>query len=133
MQVRWQNSRRATRTAGLTVLEVMIALAITSTALMATAGAFSSSLSAANSALTRTRATVFLGTVMEDLSAQEYDNLLALNGERIFDQANEAHSSYAVDLTVFLAAVDLLQVQAQVTDLGTQSVITRVTTLRSRR
>lgn len=128
-----EKNLRAGREAGLSVLEVMIALAITSTMLMATASAFSSSLSAANAALTRTRGTVFLGTVMEDLSAQEYDNLLALDGDRILDQSSEQRSCYAVDLTVFLATVDLLQVQAQLTDLGTQRVIGRVTTLRSRR
>jgi hypothetical protein len=37
-----------------------------------------------------------------------------------------------VDLTVFLAAVDLLQVQAVLTDLRTQKVIARVTTQRTR-
>jgi type II secretory pathway pseudopilin PulG len=114
------------------VLEVTIALTIVATLLMASAGAFLSSISAVNAAQRRSVATVFLETVMEDLSAQAYVDLPSFNGNRIFDRPTAAASSYAVDLTVFLTAVDLQQVQAVLTDLRTNRVVGRLTTLRSR-
>ena len=117
----------------MTVLEVTIALTIVSTVLMASAGAFFTSIRAVDGAQRRSRATVFLETVMEDLSAQTYPNLAAFNGNRIFDQATLAQSNYAVDLTVFEVAVDLSQIQARLLDLRTNREISRATTQRSRR
>jgi len=133
MRVRSMGLRRSHAKSGLTVLEVMIALAITSTVLMATASAFSSSLSAANGALERTHGAVFLETVMEDVAAQPFDNLLALNGNHLYDQPSKQHSRYAVELRVFAAAVGLLQIEADLTDLAHDNVLCRVVTLRSRR
>lgn len=115
------------------MLEVTIALTIVSTLLMASAGAFLSSISAVNAAQRRSVATVFLATVMEDLSAQTYADLPTFNGNRIYDKPTAAASNYAVDLTVFLTAVDLQQVQAVLTDLRTNREVGRLTTLRARR
>ena len=117
----------------MTVIEVTIALTIVCTILVAAAGGFWTSISAVKTAQKTSRATVFLETVMEDLSAQPYDSLLAFNGNRIYDQAAAANASYSVDLTVFLAAVDLEQIQAILTDLRTNREVARLTTLRSRR
>ena len=133
MRLRWGKSRRVRGKSGLTVLEVTIAFTIVCTVLMASAGAFTSSLAAVRSAQTRSKGTVFMDTVMEDLSAQTYDSLLAFNGNKIYDQPTAARSHYSVDLSVFLAAVDLLQVQAVLKDLRTNKEIGRVTSLRTRR
>lgn len=133
MHVRWGKSRSLGERAGISVIEVTIAMTVSCTVLLATAGAFASSLSAVHSSQRTTQATVFLESVMEDLSAQTYDNLPAFNGNRIFDQATANRSNYAVDLTVFLASVDLQQIQATLTDLRTNREIGRLTTLRSRR
>ena len=119
--------------AGLTLLEVSIALLIVCSVLMASASAFLTNISAVSSAQRRSRATLFLETVLEDLSAQDYDNLAAFDGNQVFDQATLARSNYTVDLTVFLAAVDLMQVRAVLTDRRTNLEVGRVTTLRSRR
>ena len=119
--------------AGLTLLEVSIALLIVCSVLMASAGAFLNNISAVSSAKRRSRATLFLETVLEDLSAQDYDNLPAFDGNQIFDQATLARSNYTVDLDVFLAAVDLLQIRAVLTDRRANLEVGRVTTLRSRR
>lgn len=103
------------------------------TVLMASAGAFSASLSAVDRAGRLTDGAIFLDTVMQDLSAQDYENLLAMNGNQFFDQTNAADSQYSVSLTVFTSQPDLLQVQTVLTDLRSNQVVGRVTTLRSRR
>ena len=115
------------------MLEATIALAVVSTVLIASAGAFSSSLSSVNSSQRRSRGMVFLQTVMENLGAQSYDNLLAFNGNRIYDQATLGASTFYVDVTVFTAATDLDQVQTVLRDMRTNREIGRVTTLRSKR
>ena len=115
------------------MLEVTIALTIVSTVLVASAGAFMSSVSSARTAQRRSMGTVFLQTVMEDLAAQPYDNLLAFNGNTIFDQPTAAASNYSVVITVFVAAVDIQQIQCVMTDRRTNREIGRVSTMRSRR
>jgi type II secretory pathway pseudopilin PulG len=117
----------------MTLIEITIALTIVSTAMMASAGAFFSSISTAQSAQRRTRATVFLETVMEDLSAQPYDNLLAFDGNTIFDQPNAARANFAANVTVFEASLELLQVQVVLTDVRSNRVMGRLVTQRSER
>lgn len=119
--------------AGVTIVEVTIALAIVTTVLTASAGAFLSNISTARTAQSISRATVFLETVMQDLSAQAYEDLPAFNGDRVFDDATEAASDYSVRLAVFEAGVGLLQVQAVLTDLGTDRELGRLTTFRCAR
>ncbi len=133
MGLRMGRTRTLGRAAGLTVLEVTIALTIVSTVLVASAGAFMSSVSSVRTAQRRSMATVFLQSVMEDLAAQPYDNLLAFNGNTIYDQPTAAKSNYSVAVTVFLSAVNIQQVQCVMTDRRTNREIGRVTTLRSRR
>ncbi len=130
---RWSRTRAARSRAGLTVLEITITLTIVSTVLMAAAGALLSSLSAVSSAARTSRATVFLETVMEDLAAQPFDNLLAFNGDTIFDQVTAANSNYSCNLTVFTAAVDLCQVDVVLRDMRGNRELGRVTTLRCSR
>ena len=133
MKLRWNRSPRPAGARGITILEVTIAVAVVTTVLMASAGAFVTSLSSVESAQRRTRATVFLETVMENITAQPYDNLSSFNGNHLYDNTSASNSNYSVDVTVFTAALDLQEVQAVLRDLRTDTEITRVTTLRSRR
>lgn len=133
MRLQWMRGRKSRARAGISVIEVTIAMSVACTVLLASAGAFASSLNAVRSSERTNHATVFLETVMEDLSAQPYANLPAFNGNRIYDQATANRSNYAVDLTVFAAAVELQQIQASLVDLRTNQEIGRVTTLRSQR
>lgn len=119
--------------AGLTILETVIAMAILFTALLASAQTMARSISVVNDAQRMNRASIFLETVMEDLAGQPYANLLAFDGNRINERATAAASMYAVELTVFQAAVDLVQVQAVLRDQRTNRELGRATTLRSRR
>jgi hypothetical protein len=70
---------------------------------------------------------------MEELAAQPYDALTSFNGNRIFDHDTQQASNWSVDLDVFQAGVDLEQLDATLVDLRTARVITRLSTLRSRR
>lgn len=127
-----RRGRRASR-AGMTVLEITIAVTIVAVMLMGSTTAFMSSIQGVQNARKQSRGAVFLRTVMEDVAAQDYADLPSLNGDRILDDANAARATFAVDLTVFLAAVDLQQVEAELRDLRTNRVLGRVVTLRSRR
>ena len=124
---------RHSRRAGFTVLEVTIALLIVSTVLVSLTSAFLTSAQAVHSAKGTSRGTIFLQSVMEDMSAQPYDSLLGFNGNHVIDSADQQHSNWAVDLAVFQSGVDLVQVDARLTDLRTAHVIAQLSTLRSRR
>jgi hypothetical protein len=115
------------------VLEITITLTIVTTVLMAAAGALLSSLSSVSNAARTSRATVFLETVMEDLSAQPYANLLAFNGNTIYDQAAAANSNFSCNLTVFTVAVNLVQLDVVLRDTRGNREVGRVTTLRCSR
>jgi len=119
--------------AGLSLVEVTIALAILFTGLMATARTLATSVTVVNDAKRMNTAAVFLETVMEDVAAQPYVNLLALDGNDITDGDDVASSNYSAELTVFQAAADLIQIEAVLTDLRAGREIGRVTTLRARR
>lgn len=116
----------------MTVLEVMIAIAIVSMILLSSGSAFLGSLRGAERARTTSAASVFLQTVMEDLSAQPWANLQTFNGDQIYDQPTPARSNYRVDLSVFLTSVDLLQIRAIVRDTRTNRELGRLTTLKER-
>ena len=128
MRIRKSKNRQA----GFTLLEVVISSAVLAIALMAATAAFSSNLVATEEAKRLTNGSIFLSTVTEDVLAQDFDNLLALNGNQIVDGGNLDVSEYSVDLTVFLAGLDLIQVQAVLTDLQTGREIGRLGTLRRR-
>ncbi|MBL8859248.1 MAG: hypothetical protein JNL28_12125 [Planctomycetes bacterium] len=115
----------------MSLLEITIAMSVIMTIMLASVSAFGSSIGAVNSARRTTRATVFLETVMEDLSAQPYDNLLTFNGNRIFDQATAAASDFAVDVATFQTAVGMRRVDAVLTDLRTNRELGRLATIRS--
>ena len=106
---------------------------IVATVLLAAARAFSSSLGAVGQARDTTNAAIFLEPTLEDVTTQPYDNLLSLNGNRLFDGTDAGDSQFAIDRAVFLTEVDLVQMRAVVGDLRTGDEIGRATTLRSRR
>lgn len=115
------------------MLEVVITLTIVVTALLASADGFVVGLTSAQDSQRRARGALFLDTVVEDLSAQDFEALLAFDGDQVFEGETLAASQFAVDLAVFPAGVDLLQIDAALTDRRTGREICRVATLRSRR
>ncbi|MEQ1893192.1 MAG: hypothetical protein ABL998_11655, partial [Planctomycetota bacterium] len=76
---------------------------------------------------------LFMETVLEDLSAQPYEDLLTFDGNRVFDQETEERSRFAVTLSIFESEVGLLQISALLTDLGRDRELGRVVTFRSSR
>lgn len=122
-----------TSQSGLSVIEVTIALVILCSMLAISAGGFMSNLAAVRSAQRTSEGALFLETVMQDLSAQTHDGLLALNGNTFIDRETQAQSNYSVQLTVFQAAVDLEQIQVVLTDLRNARELGRLTTMRYRR
>jgi prepilin-type N-terminal cleavage/methylation domain-containing protein len=119
--------------AGMTLIEVSLSMAVVAVLMLAAVSAFTSNLKAVGSAQTTTRASIFLEATLENLAALGADELLALNGNRFYDAVDAEHSSYAIDLAVFAAAVDLVQVEAVLVDLRTERAMGQVTTLRARR
>lgn len=115
------------------MLEVTIAMSVIMTILLASAGAFGSSIGAVNSARRTSRASLFLETVMEDVSAQSYANLFAFDGNQVYDHATAAVSEFQVGLTVTQAAIGLRRIDAVVTDLRNNREMGRVATLRAER
>lgn len=118
---------------GLSIVEVTIALAVVGTVLAGVSGAFLSNFSAMRTAEGLSSGTIFLETALENLSLQEYDDLLAFHGNTLFDGVDEEHSSYGVELTVFESEVGLMQIGAVLRDLDSGRELGRVTTLRSSR
>jgi len=121
------------RKSGLTVIEVTISMMIVATFLLASAGAFTSSIESTEQSKRTASAAVFLETTMEDISAQPYPNLLALNGNQIFDVTAANDSNYRVDLTVFLVELDLIQIRASVFDLESGRTVGTLASQRSNR
>lgn len=118
---------------GMTLVEVSVSIAVAAVILLAALSAFGASVRTSGSARGTTDAAIFLEATLENLHAQSYDAVLAMNGNRFFDGPEEARSSYAVDLVAFESAVDLLQVEATLVDLGSGRPTARLATLRSRR
>ncbi len=110
-----------------------ISACVSALLLLATSAAISSGLRSVEVAEDLTDAGLFLETVSEDLALLSYDELLAMNGNRVFDDELAADSRYAIDLTVFETALDLLQVQCVLVDLRSTRDVARYATLRSKR
>lgn len=128
---RTRSLRRGKRS-GFTIIEVAVSSVIVAFLAMAASMAFSSNLRAVDNAKNITSSSVFVETLMEDISAQGYDNLLALDGDRFFDMTDANDSNFVVDLVVFETTLDLIQLEAVLTDLNTNRVLGQITTLRAR-
>ncbi len=118
---------------GFTLLEVMVSGALLGILCMGLVGAFSSNFKAVSKSKTIVDGAAFLSTVMDSLEGQNFNALLAMNGNTFYDQANVKDSRFRVDLTVSSVAVDLLMIRAVLTDLGANHELSRVVTYRSRR
>ncbi len=115
----------------MTLVEVMIASGVVAVLLMATAAAFSSNIKAVGMARSLTGGGIFLETVHEDLMAQSFNNLLALNGNQVFDGDSPAASQFRVDLDVFLVSPGLIQVRAGMVDLQSGNELARIVFMRA--
>lgn len=133
--MRWlgARSRRAHSRSGMSLVEVIVALAVVTAALVTSVGAFSRNVASVESARNTSRAAAFLESVMENVAAQDFDALSAFDGDRVHEGETAQSSQHAVDLTVFTAGVDLVQIRAVLVELNTGREIGRATTLRSRR
>lgn len=124
---------RTNACSGLTLLEVCITTVVIAALFLGLAGTIRTNFLAVGSAERMERAALFLETTMENVSGQPYANLLVMNGDRLFDGQDLAQSDFAVDLTVFPAGVDVVQLRAALTDLQSGRELGRVTTLRCMR
>ena len=131
MPIRPRNRRARTR--GLTLIEVSLSLAVVAILMLAAVSAFTSNVGAVHRSQAITSASIFLEATLENLDAQGVDELLAMNGDRLFDGPDEAASTYAADLVVFLAAVDLVQVEVDLIELRGERPIGKVVVLKARR
>lgn len=119
--------------AGLSIVEVTIALAIVATVLAGASGALMSSFAAVRTADGLSSGTLFLESVLENLSLQPYDDLLSFHGNRLCDGSDEDHSRYAVELSVFESELGLMQIRAVLREVDGGRELGRVNTLRSAR
>jgi len=123
----------AHRCRGFTVLEVVIAVLILSLVLVTLTNSFLTKPQVSHTGSETSRPALFLQSVMEDLAKQPYDALPRFNGNRILDQDTQQRSNWSLNLSVFQAGVDLLQVDATLVDLHSSRVLANLSTLRSRR
>jgi len=117
---------------GMTLLEVAVAALIVASIMIVSQAAFVSSFSATQRSRDVRQAALLLDTVMEDVAAQPYQNLLALNGNVVSDGATAARSRFEVEIETFVAEIDLIQVRATVRDIEDDFEIGSVVALRSR-
>lgn len=118
---------------GLTLLELSIAMAVLAVVLSGVAMGLGASLKAVEGARRVTGGTAYLESVMQNVAAQPYANLLPMNGNQFFDQPLPANSNFRVDLTVFNVDIDLVQIDAQLVDLRSGRPVGTVTTQRCSR
>lgn len=115
------------------MVEVLVATVIITLLMLTTSVALSNDLGTVSRAEKVTDAGLFLSSIVEDLGEQSYANLLAMNGNQFFDRNDADDSRFSVQLSVFLTAADLLQVELILTDLETGRELGRAATLRTNR
>ena len=126
-----QSTRKPGPTAGMTVVEVMIAAGISTVLLLATAATFFGNIKAVGTAKAITSGSIFLESIQENISAQPYENLLALNGNSVFNNGDAAGSNYRADITTFQAGIGLIQIRIALMDVQSNREIGRLVTVRS--
>lgn len=102
--------------AGLTLVELVIASGIIAVLLLASAAAMGESVESTNMSRSLTRGAIFLESVQEDLAAMSASDLLAMNGQSVHSTDDWDDAPYRVDIVVFTAAVDLLQIELRLID-----------------
>lgn len=119
--------------AGFTLIEVMISAVVLAFLLMASSSAFIGNLRGVSESRRLAQAAVFLETSSENLGAQPYANLLALDGTQLFDGPSPERSNFTLDVSAFQSQVDLIQMTAIVSDRRTGHELSRSVILRSNR
>ncbi|MFT4647518.1 MAG: hypothetical protein ACI9X4_000731 [Glaciecola sp.] len=117
--------------AGLSMVEVMIAAGVASVLLMATAATFFGNMKSVGTAKSLTSGSIFLESVQENISAQPYQNLLALDGNAIFDDGVLDGSDFRADITTFQTGIGLIQIRVALVELSSNRELGRLVTLRS--
>jgi hypothetical protein len=115
----------------MSMVEVMIAAGIACVLLLATAATFFGNMKAVGTAKSITSGGIFLESVQENISAQPYQNLLALNGNSIFDNGGVNGSQFRADITTFQSGIGLIQIRIALLDLQTNRELGRLVTVRS--
>ena len=131
--VSMKNGLRKRGEGGFTMVEVMVSAALLGILCMGLVGAFSSNFKAVSKSKSLVDGAAFLSTVMDSLEGQDFDALLAMNGNTFYDQSTLKDSRFRVDLTVSNVAVGFLMIRAVLWDLRANHELTRIVTYRSRR
>ena len=117
--------------AGMTIVEVVIASGIVSVLLLASAAAMGESVEATEMSKRLGRGAIFLESVQEDLSTLNAADLLAMNGQLVYSHDDWNTARYRAELTVFPAAVGLLQVELALVDQVSGREVATVHTMRA--
>jgi hypothetical protein len=114
------------------MVEIVIASGIISVLLLASAAAMGENVESTTMSRELVRGAVFLESVEEDLEALSSAEMLAMNGQRVFSRANNwADARYRVEITVFYATVNLLQVELRLVDQVSGRAVAAVHTMRA--
>lgn len=117
--------------AGLTLVELIIAAGIIAVLLLASASALGESVDSTTMSRELTQGALFLESVQEDLATVSPNDILSMNGQVIFMTEPNAASRYRVEISTFLAAVDLVQVRLALLDNRTGRRVAAVSSLRA--
>ncbi|QDV06530.1 hypothetical protein Poly30_20400 [Planctomycetes bacterium Poly30] len=117
--------------AGLTIVELVIAAGIMAVLLLASAGAMGESVDSTKLSRNLTQGALFLESVQEDLTAVASSDLLSMNGQQIFATEPRADAKYRVDITTFMASIDLVQIRLALIDQSTGRRVATVNSLRA--
>ncbi len=119
------------RQAGPSLVELIIAAGIIAVLMLASAAAMGESVDSTNMSRDLTQGALFLETVQEDLTAVASADILTLNGQQIFSNDDQATARFRVDITTFMAAIDLAQVRLTLVDQVTGRNVATVNSLRA--
>ncbi|WP_145196790.1 hypothetical protein [Planctomycetes bacterium Poly30] len=115
----------------MTIVELVIAAGIMAVLLLASAGAMGESVDSTKLSRNLTQGALFLESVQEDLTAVASSDLLSMNGQQIFATEPRADAKYRVDITTFMASIDLVQIRLALIDQSTGRRVATVNSLRA--
>lgn len=124
-------ARFKSRRAGLSMVELVIASGIIAVLLLASAAAMGESVESSNTSRKLVHGAVFLESVQEDLASLSPAELLAMNGQQVFSNDDWDNAGFRVEITVFYAAVELLQVEMALVDQNVDRTVATVHTMRA--
>lgn len=116
----------------MSLVELVIASGVIAVLLLASAAAMGENVDSTNHSRTLAHGAVFLESVQEDLAALDAAALLAMNGQSVYSNAADwGDARYRVDITVFTAAVELLQIELRLVDQVRGNATASVHTMRA--